>query len=140
MSEVTTVHGSCLCGTVAYEASGPFHVMVHCHCSRCRKATGAGHATNLTVAPAQFRLLKGEEAITRFDLPQARSFGKWFCHTCGCSVPRKTRDGKLIVIPAGSLDSDPLLFPTDHIFWNSRAPWGCSNGALPVHAEYPESW
>lgn len=43
----STIHGSCLCGEVTFEVDPPFHKMVHCHCSRCRKATGTGHATNL---------------------------------------------------------------------------------------------
>jgi hypothetical protein len=33
--------------------------MVHCHCSRCRKGTGTGHATNLYVEPNQLRWVSG---------------------------------------------------------------------------------
>ncbi|HZW20342.1 GFA family protein [Noviherbaspirillum sp.] len=134
------IHGTCLCGAVTYDAEGPFQVMVHCHCSRCRKSTGTGHATNLTVDPAQFRWLAGEDAIARYDLPQAKSFGKWFCRHCGCPVPRMTRSGKLMVIPAGSLDVAPPLSPSDHIFWSSRVSWGCPSGGLPTHEEYPDAW
>ncbi|MEG3941429.1 GFA family protein [Microcoleus sp. S36b_A3] len=114
--------------------------MAHCYCSRCRKGTGTGHATNLTVDPSQFRWLSGEEGITRYDLPTATSFGKWFCSHCGCPVPRLTRNGLIVVVPAGSLDTAPPMAPTDRIFWASRAPWSCASGGLPTHAEYPESW
>jgi hypothetical protein len=136
----SNVHGSCLCGAVTFEVSPPFQRMIHCHCSRCRKGTGTGHATNLTTNPDQLRWLTGEDSITRYDLPTAKSFGKWFCSHCGSPVPRLTRNGKIIVIPAGSLDTAPPLSPTDHIFWASRAPWACASGGLPTHAEYPESW
>ncbi|MCP5158938.1 MAG: GFA family protein [Gammaproteobacteria bacterium] len=132
--------GSCLCGAVTFEIDPPFQKMVHCHCSRCRKGTGTGHATNLVVDPGQFRWLSGEDSITRYDLPTAESFGKWFCRHCGCPVPRLTRNGAIMVIPAGSLDTVPPIMPTDHIFWASKAPWGCPSGNLPTHAEYPESW
>ncbi len=44
----TTLRGSCLCGAVHYEAVGEVRRFLHCHCSRCRKATGTGHASNLT--------------------------------------------------------------------------------------------
>jgi len=36
---------SCLCGDVVWELDGPFELMSHCHCSRCRKAHGAAFAT-----------------------------------------------------------------------------------------------
>jgi hypothetical protein len=133
------LHGGCLCGAVSYEVSPPFQRMIHCHCSRCRKGTGTGHATNLIVEPAQLKWLSGEDAIARYELPTAKTFGKWFCSRCGSPVPRHSRSGKM-VIPAGSLDEAPPIKPTDHIFWESRAPWGCVSGGLPTHDEYPKSW
>jgi hypothetical protein len=138
MSE-SSLRGSCLCGAVSYEVAPPFPRMIHCHCSRCRKGTGTGHATNIIVDPGQLCWLSGEETIKRFELTTAKAFGKWFCGHCGSPVPRHSRSGKL-VIPAGSLDSVPPLKPTDNIFWESRAPWGCTSGDLPTHTEYPESW
>ena len=122
----SSIHGGCLCGTVTFEVNPPFQKMVHCHCLRCRKGTGTGHATNLTVEPSQFRWLSGEEVITRYDLPTAHSFGKWFCSHCGCPVPRLTRNGKIMVIPAGLLYTAPPITPADHIFWAFRASWGCA--------------
>ncbi|APR85599.1 Gfa-like protein [Minicystis rosea] len=139
MSE-PNVHGSCLCGTVTFEAGPPFLRMIHCHCSRCRKSTGTGHGTNLVVEPGKLRWLSGEEAISRYDHPTAKSFGKWFCKSCGSPVPRLNRSGTFVVIPAGSLDTTPPIAPTDHIFWGSRAPWACTSGGLPTHDEYPPSW
>ncbi|MBD1835671.1 GFA family protein [Cyanobacteria bacterium FACHB-472] len=46
---------------------------------------------------------------------------KWFCSHCGCPIPLLTRNGKIMVIPAGSLDTAPPITPMDHIFWASRA-------------------
>lgn len=101
MSE-SAIHGGCLCGTVTFEIDPPFQRMVHCHCSRCRKGTGTGHATNLFAAPGQIRWRSGEDAISRYELPSAKRFGKWFCARCGSPLPRVTRDGQALVIPAGS--------------------------------------
>jgi len=75
--------GSCLCGEVAFEVEGPFERFVNCHCSRCRKATGAAHSSEVIVAAAALRWLRGEAAVMRFDLPQARSFATAFCRICG---------------------------------------------------------
>ncbi len=113
------VRGGCLCGAVTFDVHPPFQRMVHCHCSRCRKGTGTGHATNLIVEPGQVSWLSGEDVIKRYDLPTAKSFGKWFCSTCGSPVPRLTRNGKRMVVPAGSLDSAPPNAPNERIFWVS---------------------
>ena len=43
MSQIT-VKGGCLCGSVQYEVTGETKRFYHCHCERCRKATGTGHA------------------------------------------------------------------------------------------------
>jgi hypothetical protein len=131
--------GSCLCGSVSFEVQPPFKRMVHCHCSRCRKGTGTGHATNIYVEPGQLKWLSGENLVTRYNLPTAKSFGKWFCNSCGSPLPRITRSGKTVVVPAGALDTTPPIKPTDNIFWGSKAPWACE-GALPTHEEYPPWW
>lgn len=134
------VQGSCLCGAVRYEAGPDFRAMVHCHCLRCRKGSGTAHSTNLVVEPGSFCWLSGTELVSRFDLPVAKSFGKWFCLQCGSPVPRPFRGGTLVMIPAGSLDVEPPIKPTDHIFWSSRPGWGCQSGDLQTHEEYPASW
>src|SRR4051812_4138034 len=97
-----SIHGGCLCGTGAFEVTPPFKKMIHCHCSRCRKGTGTGHSTNLTTSPDQLKWLKGEGSIKRFDLPSAKNFSKWFCSECGSPLPRLSRKGTMVVIPAGS--------------------------------------
>ena len=46
------LRGSCLCGAVTYQVQGPFLRFAHCHCPRCCKATGTGHATIFTSGPS----------------------------------------------------------------------------------------
>ena len=133
----TTLLGGCLCGSVRYEISGDPQRFYHCHCSRCRKATGTGHASNLLVKPGAIKWLKGEELIRAYKIPEAKRFTRCFCSVCGSAVPRYVKETNFIVIPAGSLDSDPAIHPQARIFWDSRARWSCSGDQLPVHAEYP---
>ena len=61
------LHGSCLCGGVAFAVDPPFDRFVHCHCSRCRKASGTAHATNAAVKPSAFRWLQGQELVARYE-------------------------------------------------------------------------
>jgi len=132
--------GSCLCGAVTYRVKAPFLQFAHCHCQRCRKATGTGHATNLYVERENFEWVTGEEFTARYDLPSAKSFATTFCQTCGSPLPHHTRSGRTVVVPAGSLDVEPPLSPQARIFWESRAVWSCSSAAVPEFATYPEWW
>ncbi len=132
-----TFRGSCLCGSVQYEISGEPKKFYHCHCRRCRKASGAGHASNLLVKPGAIKWIKGEELIRSYKVPEAKRFTNCFCSNCGGRVPRYVKETDFIVIPAGSLDGEPAFQPQARIFWDSRASWSCGGDDLPVHAEYP---
>ena len=129
--------GSCLCGSVQYEISGDAQRFYHCHCARCRKSTGTGHATNLLVKPGTIKWTKGEELIKVYKVPEAKRFARHFCPACGGQVPRYVKETDFIVIPAGSLDSDPTIKPQGRIFWDSRADWSCTGDGLPTYSEYP---
>jgi hypothetical protein len=129
--------GSCLCGSVQYEITGEPNRFYHCHCSRCRKASGTGHASNLIVKLGAVRWTAGEELIGGYKVPEAERFGTRFCTQCGSPLPRVNKDAGVAIIPAGSLDSEPPLAPQARIFWDSRASWSCSGDDLPVYPEYP---
>jgi hypothetical protein len=132
------VNGSCLCGAVKYEVSGEAVRFYHCHCQRCRKATGTGHASNLLVAPVtSITWLQGEDLLHRYKVPDAERFYNCFCSQCGGPMPRTVPELDAVLIPAGSLDNNPPIHPQGHIFWNSRAEWSCAAGDKPHYAEYP---
>lgn len=135
--EPKAVTGACLCGTVKFAAKPPYTAFRYCHCSRCRKASGSAHASNLFVPRTQFEWLAGEDAIKRFDLPGAQRFSVWFCGTCGTRVPHnvKTRDD--VLVPAGMLDADPGLAPECSIFWDSKAPWYLEPQQMACFGGYP---
>jgi len=126
------MRGSCLCGSVAFEVDLPFDHFVHCHCSRCRKATGTAHATNAIVAADAVRWLRGQEMVARYDLPQARSFATAFCRQCGSPLPHLTRSGRQAIVPAGSIDDVLGVKPDRHMQWASRAGWYAHGENLPT--------
>jgi len=136
MSKIT-VKGSCLCGSVVYEVTGDVKRFHHCHCKRCRKATGTGHASNLLISPqTSITWVQGETLLSRYKVPDAKRFYNCFCSTCGGPMPRVIPEVNAVLIPAGSLDTSPSVAPQGHIFWDSRADWSCADD-LPVFAEYP---
>jgi len=131
------VTGSCLCGSVQYEIKGDSTAFYHCHCTRCRKATGTGHASNIRVSPETgIHWLKGEELLKRYKVPEAERYFTNFCSNCGSPMPRVVPEISAVIVPAGSLDTELNIKPEARIFWDSRAEWSCSD-ALPVFPEYP---
>jgi hypothetical protein len=136
MSELV-MRGSCLCGAVTYEVSGEAKRFYHCHCQRCRKATGTGHATNLFLQPGTLRFLQGEELVHSYKVPEAMRFMNVFCSQCGSRMPRQPPGSDMVVIPSGSLDDEPAMKPQARIFTASRASWSCAGDELPEHPEYP---
>ncbi|HZN24657.1 MAG TPA: GFA family protein [Burkholderiales bacterium] len=132
-----SVPGTCLCGKVRFEVTPPFTAFRYCHCSRCRKASGSGHAANLLVPRSRFRWLAGQDSIRRYDVPQAQRFSVWFCTECGSRAPHEIRTRDDMLIPAGLLDADPQIRPQVNIFWDSKAEWCADPEELPRFAEYP---
>lgn len=132
-----TLTGSCLCGSVRYEITGEAQRFYHCHCRRCRKATGTGHGSNVLLKPDSVRWVQGEALLRYYKVPEAERFATHFCSNCGSLMPRIAPDMSVAVVPAGSLDCEPGIEPSARIFYDSRAEWSCSGGDLPAFAEYP---
>src|SRR5215475_2943763 len=107
-SSENPLRGSCLCGGVRFEVTTPFLWANHCHCSRCRKHSGAFGGTQARVPREGFRLLDGEELIRVYRPEDGRV--KAFCTVCGSSR-------------LGAFDGDPGVRPMAHTFVGSKAPW-----------------
>jgi hypothetical protein len=56
------ITGSCQCGGVRFEIE-KVTALTNCHCSVCRKTTGASFATFAHVRSGRFKLLSGEALI-----------------------------------------------------------------------------
>ena len=128
------IRGSCLCGGVQFEidrAVGPFEL---CHCSRCRKASGSAFVAGLGVKVQDFRLLSGSELIQTYEAPireHPPAYRVAFCSRCGSPVPSPPVGATWFEIPAGLLDTDPILRPDKHIFVDRKSDWFPISDSLP---------
>lgn len=136
MTSRITLHGSCLCGAVRYEVTGEPIRFYHCHCSRCRKASGTGHASNLMVQAGTLSWISGEDRIRAFKPPEAQRFTNTFCVSCGGRVPRQLAGTERVIIPAGSLDDEAPIRPEARIYVGSAAKWSCQSDELPAYPEH----
>jgi hypothetical protein len=118
---MSTAKGSCLCGAVRFEVSGPFPMLYQCHCSLCRKQGGSVSNTGLIVAAEKFRWLAGEDDIGKWQ--RSTGFRSHFCRKCGSTVPNPLRDTGYVWVPSGLLDDDAPLRIGAQLFLGSRQSW-----------------
>jgi RimJ/RimL family protein N-acetyltransferase len=112
-------------------AVGPFEL---CHCSRCRKTSGAAFAAMLGVEAAGYRLLAGADLIDHYDAPilvAPPAYRSSFCRRCGSPVPNPDPEADWFELPAGLLEEDPGVAPDRHIFVELRPPWFEPGNGLP---------
>ena len=129
-----SVQGSCLCGGIKYRIDGAFGRVVNCHCSMCRKATGAAFRTRAAVPAAAFRWLAGEDLVSRYESSPGET--RTFCRVCGATLATFFRDhpGE-IGLALGTLDDDPRVRASAHVFVASKAPWFEITDELPQFSE-----
>ena len=124
------LEGGCLCGAVRYRIRGAPLVMYHCHCSTCRRASGASFATNLLVRAEHFEIAEGAGALAAFESSPAKH--RHFCSHCGSPIfSRAQATAQIVSVRSGTLDGDPGLRPSAHYHVASQAPWCEIGDALP---------
>ena len=127
-----TVRGGCLCGAVRYEVAGDLLDADHCHCSMCRRQHGAAFATYAQFNPGDFRWCSGEDLVRVYQTPSGAGWA--FCSACGSTLAG-TEDGDVTSIALGTVEGDPGLRPSAHIFVGSRAAWHEIGDDLPQYDE-----
>ncbi len=127
--------GGCLCGVVQFEIGGPIRNIVHCHCSRCRKAQGTAFATNGIVSASDFRILSGEDALAGYESSPGQT--KYFCRVCGSPIMSKADSRPdQVRVRLGTIESDIEERPMAHIFVTAKANWEEISGDLPQYESY----
>ena len=114
--------GECNCGAVAFELSAALTDIYVCHCSICRRSTGANGIAVLVTEKNHLRWLRGEDNIRTWEKP-GHDWQTWFCASCGSTLPG-SNDEATVFIPAGLLnDAGDTLHVAHHIWVDSRAAW-----------------
>lgn len=128
--------GGCLCGAVRYRATeAPIGVAL-CHCSMCRRASGAPAVAWATFRPAAFAFTQG----TPVGYASSPLAGRTFCGRCGSPLTfqfnnRTGPDGE-IDVTVGTLDAPERLAPTRHVFVADQLAWLRLDDDLPRHAGF----
>lgn len=134
--ETHSLHGSCLCGGVQYEVRGPLTLMARCHCTQCRKASGAEFATNASLNASDFSITAGSELLAQYEWLPGNA--RVFCSRCGSPIVKRTLNNPdRVRIRLGCLDSDLDQQPLAHVFVAEKPNWSEICDDLPQFATAP---
>jgi hypothetical protein len=125
--------GRCLCGAVEYAVADEFRYALNCHCSNCRRATGAAFKPFAGIERAKLAIRRGEDSLLIFGGDRAHDT---HCRVCGSLLYSLVRDGAFVHVTLGTLVDAPTIRPSAHIFVGSKAPWFDITDDLPQHREF----
>lgn len=132
MAKIST--GGCACGAVRYEASGAPENVAYCHCSDCRKHTGAPTIVWVAFESQNVRYLKGKPRL--FQSSPGVYWG--FCEECGAPLIWEANlsvfggeDVTITEFTISSLDAPENFVPDQHWYDGERIPWFDVSDNLP---------
>lgn len=117
--------GGCACRAVRYRLLSAPLIVHACHCTECRRLTGAAFALNALIESERLETLAGEPRA----VPVIGSSGKpqviFRCPVCQVALWSHYPGGgeKLAFVRVGTLDEPARLPPDIHIFTSTRLPW-----------------
>ena len=125
MTGSTGYIGGCFCGAIRYVAEAVFDAG-YCHCSICRRFSGAPAAAWFNVREEHFKVTSGQPAAFQ----SSEHFTRFFCPSCGThlfgydDLPAPPKVGsRLVSVMLGTLDKPESVRPAIHQWWSNRVSW-----------------
>ena len=113
------ITGRCYCGKTRLTLARPPSDCVYCHCSDCRRWTGAPVAAFLQAHPEDLKVDPDPGEVEHVHGVERRA-----CGTCGS--PLTARFAYLenqVFIPVGILDDPDATAPSFHCHSNAQVAW-----------------
>ena len=116
--------GKCLCGDVTLKVTGEPVVQGNCHCTDCKKNTGAAFATILFFKDEQVSFLSGETSSFQYTADSGNKKTKEFCMKCGSLVYGiNTGRPGIKSIYIGVLDDGSFASPQFNVYTSRILPF-----------------
>lgn len=126
-----TYRGGCFCGAVRYVCAGPVIDAGYCHCSICRKISGAPVMTWMSVPRDSLQFTTGKPAAFASSPVGIRQF----CVICGTHLAFHRPSGAEVDITLMSLDDPTAILPEYHVWVADALPWFHLSDRLPRYAD-----
>lgn len=127
--------GACHCGAVRFEIMVPALWAWHDHSAATRATTGAAAMCWVGSWKKRFRLLEGEDEVSRYEEP---GVGRSFCRRCGTPVfYERARSPHVINMPRALFTTRVGREPRYHAGLKEMADWAYNGEALMPLKGYP---
>lgn len=127
--------GRCHCGAIHYQVSGdPMHVAL-CHCSDCRRSSGAPMVSWAAFAETALVVTKGSPRTINSSGAAMRSF----CPDCGTGLFYHNAEvlPGIVDIQSATLDDPNVFPPLVHIQTAEKLDWMKDLDSLPAFERFP---
>lgn len=129
------LEGGCHCGAIRYRVKETpvYHAL--CHCTDCRRATGAPAVSWALFRNENFEVLRGDAKV----YASSEHARRHYCGACGTSLfyTNEIVFPGMTDIQSATLD-DPAALPLQiHVQTAERVPWMKDLAALPQFERYP---
>lgn len=120
MEEKAKIAGGCFCGKVRYELKQRDYRAANCHCSMCRRFSGAPFVTWIVVPKKAFEYTAENPASIR----SSDNGTRYFCASCGTPIACVLDAHlKYVDVTVGSLDKPERFVPTLAVHEESKLGW-----------------
>lgn len=135
---MTKLTGQCLCGACTFKTTGDVAFMANCHCTDCRKSTGAAYASFAFYLETDISR-NGKTQSYSHPADSGNILTKHFCGNCGSPmyVSSANRTG-MMGIRAGIINEADLFKPTVNVYAGSKMPSTPLDPRLPAPEKMPE--
>ena len=128
--------GGCLCGAIRYSISPAPTTVIACHCTHCRKISGAGSSHNAAVPTSSVTITAGKPKMFIDTAASGNRLKRFFCADCGSSLySQREKMPEMMILKVGTLDDASGLKMAINVWTDSALPWMHVDPALANHAQ-----
>ena len=126
--------GGCLCGAIRYRVDAPVKTVSACHCTHCRKISGAGSSHNAILPTSAVTFTSGKTKVYQDTADSGNVLYRHFCADCGSSImSQRQKMPEMTVLKVGTLDDASGLTLVMNIWTDSALPWMHLDPAVERH-------
>ena len=120
MADNNKIEGGCFCGSVRYSFERKDYPSANCHCSMCRRISGAAFVSWIAVPSSSFNYTQGGPK----KLTSSSHGARYFCQDCGTPlVCILEEDQKNTYVTICSLDNPQNFKPKDDLYAEDMLDW-----------------
>ena len=133
---MNTQTGTCRCGSIAVEITGPAHFAGYCHCDDCRRSNGSPLASFAGFERKDFNWT-AKETLSEW---RNGAYARLFCDHCGSPVAYSDDNLPEVVFFYAGFMSNPEAYPPEHhSYYRHKIDWLELSDDLPKfeNTSYP---